>query len=234
MTSKMLRARLSKLLSGAGIIVLLAGCVNLDVDFALNSKAEATGTYELTMAKTVASLLGVTKAEDLKRAVLDNSEFNLPAGNSVDVRDAGMSYVMTVTVKDLKLEDTDLKAEVLGDGNIRFTFKNEGTEPSSDGFDLGMDTGSIKLRITFPGPIVETGPQFTKESDQVATLDIALDEPSDTFVVSEPGSGGSSSPMVLIVVAGVVALLVIAGIVQAKRGNKKDAGSPGDLPPPVV
>jgi hypothetical protein len=230
----MLRARLSKLLSGAGIIVLLAGCVNLDVDFALNSKAEATGTYELTMAKTVASLLGVTKAEDLKRAVLDNSEFNLPAGNSVDVRDAGMSYVMTVTVKDLKLEDTDLKAEVLGDGNIRFTFKNEGTEPSSDGFDLGMDTGSIKLRITFPGPIVETGPQFTKESDQVATLDIALDEPSDTFVVSEPGSGGSSSPMVLIVVAGVVALLVIAGIVQAKRGNKKDAGSPGDLPPPVV
>lgn len=188
MTSKMLRALLSKLLSGAGIIVLLAGCVNLDVDLALNSKAEATGTYELTMAKTVASLLGVTKAEDLKRAVLDNSEFNLPAGNSVDVRDAGMSYVMTVTVKDLKLEDTDLKAEVLGDGNIRFTFKNEGTEPSSDGFDLGMDTGSIKLRITFPGPIVETGPQFTKESDQVATLDIALDEPSDTFVVSEPGS----------------------------------------------
>jgi hypothetical protein len=222
------------MLFGAGIILLLVGCVNLDVDLALDSNAEATGTYELTMAKTVASLLGVSKAEDLKKAVLDNSEFNLPAGNSVEVRDAGMSYVMTVTVKDLKLEDADLKAEVLGDGNIRFTFKNEGTEPSSDGFDLGMDTGSIKLRITFPGPIVETGPQFSKESDRVATLDIALDEPSDTFVVSEPGSGGGSSPTVLIVIVGVVALLVIGGVVQAKRGKRQDAGSPGDFPPPPV
>jgi hypothetical protein len=37
-----LRLRLSALLFGAGIIVLLAGCVNLDVDLALNSKAEAT------------------------------------------------------------------------------------------------------------------------------------------------------------------------------------------------
>jgi hypothetical protein len=234
MNSRKLRRRLSRLLFGAGIVVLLAGCVDLDVDLSLSSSAEATGTYELTMAKAVASFLGVTKTEDLKKAVLDNPEFNLPAGNSVDVRDAGLSYVMTVTVKDLKLDDADLQAEVLGDGNIRFTFKNEGTEPSEDGFDLGMDTGSIKLRITFPGPIVETGPQFTKESDRVATLDIALDEPSHTFVVSEPGSGGGTSPMVLIVIVGVVALLVIAGVVQAKRGKKKDAGSPGDLPPPVV
>lgn len=226
--------RVSRLLVSAGVVFVLGGCVNLDVDLSLNSKAEATGTYELTIAKTVASFLGVTKAEDLKKAVLDNSEFNLPAGNSVDVRDAGMSYVMTVSVKDLKLEDADLKSEVQGDGNIRFTFKNEGSEPSSDGFDLGMDTGSIKLRVTFPGPIIETGPQFSKESDRVATLEISLDEPADTFVVSEPGSGGSSSPVAQVLIAGVVVLLAVAGVVQAKRGKKKDAGGSGDLPPPVV
>jgi hypothetical protein len=220
--------------------LLLTGCIDLDADLTLNSKAEATGTYEVTMAKAVASMLGVTSAKDLEKALLENSEINLPAGNSVKVRDAGLTYVMTVTMKDVELDDSEFAATVQPDGNIRFVFKNEGSGGESEDLDLNFTAGSITMRIKFPGRIVDTGPLIVRESDRVAVLEASLSQSVDTFVVSEPGSGsssgddrGGSSAVVIGAVSAVAVLIAGAVAVRAQRRKRQPRDDSGFMPPPV-
>lgn len=207
---------------------LVSSCLNLDADLTINGEALASGSYEVEVAKQVAALLGVSEPEDLKDRLLEGEGGILPKGNSVEVEERGEFYVMTVTMKDVPLTEEGMTAEVLDDGRVRFEFVNEESEETS-GFDAGL-TGTIDMRITMPGAIVESE-GFDVVDDLTVEYSGPVTEAAVLSVVSEAGSA-SGGGFPLIPVAVVIVLGAIAVIVMTRR--KKSAPNTAMPEPPAV
>jgi len=172
-------------------ILVLSGCLNINAEISLNGRAEASGSFTIDVPKQVAAMMGITSAESLESTLLESEDLNLPRGNSVDVKETDTSYVMTVTMINAPLTEDEMKAEVLPDGRIKFTFGNEGSIDTS-GMDLGITMGSISVKVVFPGNLVEVSPEFTNVNGKTITLKVALDENVEAYAISEPGNGGKS------------------------------------------
>ena len=116
---------------------------------------------------------------------------------------------MTVTVVDAPLTDSDMGAEVLADGRIKFSFKQDGSTDTSSAA-AGLGVGTMKLEITCPGKVVEASPEFEKDGNNSVSLSTALDKSVDVYAIGESSGGGSSSssPIVPIVIAVGLALLI--------------------------
>lgn len=208
-------ARLTLL--AVGIVILLSGCFKVDVKIALDSKALASGTYKIEVTKEIAALAGITTAQALEDSMLESQDTPMPEGSSIDTKETDTGFEITVTMVDAPMSDSDMGAEVLSDGRIKFSYKQEATDASS-GADLGLGSGSMNLEVTFPGKVVESSSDFKKVDDNTVSLSTTLDKTIDVFAISEPdGSGsGSSSPVVPIIV-GIVVLALIGVAISRKR-----------------
>lgn len=216
------------LLAGS-IVLLLSGCFKVDVKIALDSKALATGTYKIEVTKEIAALAGLTSAQSFEDAMLESGDSPMPEGSSIDTEETDTSYVMTVTVVDAPLTDSDMGAEVLVDGRIKFSYKQEGTSDSS-GAALGLGAASMNLEITFPGKVVEASPEFSNVDDNSVSLSTTLEEPLDVYAISEAGGGSgssSSSPLVPFIIGLVVLALIGYGIIR----NRASAGKATQVAP---
>jgi len=160
-------------------IFILSGCLNISADISLNAKAEATGSFTIDVPKQVAAMMGITSADSLESTLLESENFKFPRGNSVEVNETDASYVMTVKMINALLTEDEMKADVLPDGRIKFTFGNKGSTDTG-GMDLGIKMGSISVKVVFPGDLVEVSPEFTKVNGKTITLKVALDENVDT------------------------------------------------------
>ncbi|MHB1129664.1 MAG: hypothetical protein ACYC06_06430 [Ilumatobacteraceae bacterium] len=213
-------ARLALL--AVGVVVLLSGCFNVDVKIALDSEALASGTFKVEVTKQVAALAGITSAQALKDVMLSNEDSPMPEGSSIDTKETDTSYVMTVNLVNAPLTDNDMRAEVLPDGRIKFSFKQEGsTDPSGSAMGLGM--GSMKLEITFPGKVIEASPDFSNVGNNSVSLSTTLDKSFDIYAISEAGGSGSSSPILPIVVVLVVLMLIGVGVMRNRASAAKVA-----------
>lgn len=210
-------ARLAVLL--AGIVLSLSGCISVDVRLTLDSQALATGTYRIEMTKQVATLAGITSAQSLEDAMSNDQDSPLPKGSSVEVKETDSAYAITVSIKDAPLTDDEMMAEVLPDGRIKFSFRQEGA-PDSSSSDLGIPVGSVKFEVRFPGKVVEASPEFSKVGNNAVSLSTTLDKSFDLYAIGEAhGSGSSSSfPTVPIVIAAVLLLAIGIGLVR-NRGS---------------
>ena len=212
----------------SGCVVLLSSCLNLDADLTINSEALASGTYEVEVAKQAAALLGVSEPDDLKERLLEGEGGILPKGNSVEVEERGEFYVMTVTMNDVALTEEGMIAEVLEDGRVRFEFVNEESDDTS-GFDAGL-TGIIDMRVTMPGPILESE-GFDEVDDVTVEYSGPVTEAVVLSVVSEAGTGGGSGfpflPIAAVVVVGALAVIVLTR-------RKKSAPNTSMPEPPAV
>lgn len=212
-------ARLTLL--AVGIVISLSGCFKVDVKIALDSKALASGTYKIEVTKEIAALAGITTAQALEDSMLESQDTPMPEGSSIDTKETDTGFEITVTMVDAPMSDSDMGAEVLSDGRIKFSYKQEATDASS-GADLGLGSGSMNLEVTFPGKVVESSSDFKKVDDNTVSLSTTLDKAIDVFAISEPdGSGsssssGSSSPAVPIIV-GIVVLALIGVAISRKR-----------------
>lgn len=225
----MLRHSIRGLLAVAAA-TLLSACINLDADLTIDGDALASGTYEVEVAKQVAALLGVSEPEDLKDRLLEGEGGILPKGNSVDVSERGEFYVMTVTFTDVPLTEDGMTAEVLDDGRVRFEFVNEAADDEEiAGFDF---TGTIDMRVSMPGTIVEsTG--FDVVDDDTVEYSGPVTEAVTLSVVSESGGGaGDGFPVLPVVVP--LAIFVFAAIFVARRRGKSGDASTSMPEPPTV
>lgn len=213
----------------AASAVLFASCLNLDADLSINGEGLASGTYEVEVAKQAAALLGVSEPEDLKDRLLEGEGGILPKGNSVEVGERGEFYVMTVTMKDVPLTEEGMKAEVLEDGRVRFEFVNEESEDDMS-FDAGL-AGTIDMRITMPGAIVESA-GFEVVDDTTVEYSGPVTEAVVLTVVSEVSTSGGGGFPVLPVAIIVVLVIVIAVVVMTRR--KRSTPSAQMPEPPAV
>ena len=226
----MLRHSIRGLLAIAAA-TLLSACINLDADLTIDGDALASGTYQVEVAKQVAALLGVSEPEDLKDRLLEGEGGILPKGNSVDVSERGEFYVMTVTFTDVPLTEEGMTAEVLDDGRVRFEFVNEAADDEEiAGFDF---TGTIDMRVSMPGAIVESA-GFDVVDDDTVEYSGPVTEAVTLSVVSESGGGaGGGFPVVPIIVALAVIVLVVV-VVARRRGKSGDASTSMPEPPTVA
>ena len=202
-------------------ILVLSGCFNISADISLNAKAKASGNFTIDVPKQVAVMMGITSAESLERTLLESEDLKFPRGNSVDVKETDTSYVMTVKMINAPLTEDEMKAEVLPDGRIKFTFGNKGSIDTS-GMDLGITMGSISVRVVFPGDLVEVSPEFTKVNGKTITLKVALDENVEAYAISEPGNGSKSGDkIVIIIVVAIVGASILAGRVRKRAKNSE-------------
>lgn len=213
-------ARLTLL--AVSIVISLSGCLNVDVKLTLDSKALASGSYKMEVTKEVAALAGITSAQGLEEALNSSQDSPMPEGSSVDTKETDTGYEMTVTIANTPLTDSDMGAEVLSDGRIKFSFKQDGSTDSS-GSDLGLGAGSMNLEITFPGKVVEASPDFSRVGDNSVSLSTTLDKSIDVFAISEAAGSGSSFPVVPIVIAAVILLAIGYGIMRDRSSAAKPA-----------
>lgn len=206
----------------AGIVLLLSGCFNVDVKIALDSKALASGTYKVEVTKQIAALVGITSAQGLEDALLESQDTPMPEGSSIDTKETDAGYEMTVTMVDAPMTDSDMGAEVLPDGRIKFSFKQDGSTDTS-GAAAGLGVGTMKLEITFPGKVVEASPEFEKDGGNSVSLSTTLDKSLDVYAIGEGGGGGSSSssPIVPIAIAVGLALLIGYAVMRNRASAAK-------------
>jgi len=203
-------------------IFVLTGCLNIGADISLNAKAEATGSFTIDVPKQVAVMMGITSAKSLESTLLESEDLKFPRGNSVDVKETDTSYVMTVKMINAPLMEDEMKAEVLPDGRIKFTFGNKGSIDTS-GMDLGITMGSISVKVVFPGELVEVSPEFTKVNGKTITLKVALDENVEAYAISEPGNDSKSGDKIVIIIVGaIIVASVLAGQVRKRAKNSGD------------
>jgi hypothetical protein len=208
---------------GAAMVALLTSCVNLDADLTIGADALASGTYEVEIAKQAASLLGVSKPEDLKNRLLEGEGGILPKGNSVEVSERGEFFVMKVTLKDVPLTEEGMKAELQDDGRVRFAFVNEASDDDEfSGF--GM-TGTIDMRVTMPGAIIESA-GFEVVDEFTVTYSGPVNEAVELTVLSEStgGGGGGGLPVLPVAIVLIAAAVIIVGVVRS-RGSSRGSSS---------
>ena len=166
--------------------------------------------------------MGITSAKSLESTLLEGENFKFPRGNAVDVKETDTSYVMTVKMINAPLTEDEMKAEVLPDGRIKFTFGNKGSTDTS-GMDLGITMGSISVKVVFPGDLVEVSPEFTKVNGKTITLKVALDENVDAYAISEAGNDSKSGDKIVIIIVGaIIVASVLAGQVRKRAKNSGD------------
>jgi len=127
---------------------------------------------------------------------------------------------MTVSVVNVPMTDSDMRAEILSDGRIKFSFKQDkSTDSSGPAVEFGV--GSMKLEITFPGKVVEASSEFLSNGNNLVSLSTTLDKSLDVYAISEPDGAGtsSSSPTVPIIIALVLLLLIGIGLMRNRAST---------------
>lgn len=217
--------RIKHALVAAGIAaatLFTAGCMSMTADITLNDQAKGSGTLTISVNKQVASLAGIGSADAFKAQLTEN-DTDLPSNASVETKESDTDYIATVTFKDTELDDEEFGAEVLDNGNVKFTFVNEGSEATSeDDMFADMDMGNVNLTINFPGEVVEfSGEGATKVDEDTVKWSFPLT--ASTTATATSLVAASSFPF-LPLGLGVFALAVAGGAVLfAVRRRKPTA-----------
>lgn len=220
-----------RILLAAAAAALLSSCINLDADLTIDGDALASGTYEVEVAKQVAALLGVSEPEDLRDRLLEGEGGILPKGNSVEVSERGEFYVMTVNFDDVPLTEDGMTAEVLDDGRVRFEFVNEATDDDEfAGFDFA---GTIDMRVSMPGPIVESEGFDVVDDDTVEYSGSVTDAVTLTVVSESRGGDDGRFPVIPLSIA-LIAVVVVVAVVARRRRAGRDTAPPMPEPPTVA
>ena len=211
----------------AGVFVflsfVLSSCISLDADITLNGDAMATGTLKVEMAKQLAVLAGITSKEAFESLLSENSKIALPQGQSITVSENDTSYIMSAKLDNTPLTDDGLMAEKIADGQVKFTFKNKGTDNSYSG--SGELTGTIKMTVVFPGSITDASSEFVKVDDRTVKLDASFSDPLDVYVVSDVEKsrsisvGGTAVPLLPLVLGLIILSAIAVGIVRQRNEN---------------
>lgn len=211
------------------LVVLLSGCMRINIDLVLAEDDTASGSAVMAISDETAQQLGYTPEQMWAEMEADLTT-DLPEGATVEPYSAdgytGTQFTFAaVPISEFSSADLSLTRE--GD-----TFVFSGTMESDD-TDLGqmppgiMDGLDIRYTITFPGAVSEqTGGEL--QGSNTVTWQVV---PGETLTMHAVGSAipdGNAGDGALgglawwiWVIIGVVALALIAAIIFLVRGKKK-------------
>lgn len=139
----------------AAVTLLTSGCMSMTADITLDSQAKGSGSMVVSVNKQLASMAGISSADAFK-AIVTESGTDTPANARIDASESETDYIATISFADTVLDDKDFGARVLENGNISFTFANEGSESAGeDELFADMDLGNATLTVNFPGDVIE-------------------------------------------------------------------------------
>lgn len=234
-----------RLLTAAGIAtltLLLSACISLKAEITLSPEARATGTMSIAISKQLANFADITSPDDFK-SQLDDDSSDLPEGASIDVSESETEYIATVSFEDTALEDDGFKAEVQANGDVSFTFVNEGTEPATEENPFGdINAGTVTVTVNFPGEVTDFSGEGATQVDsdtvmwefpfETGTTATATSGVSTASVTAAAASATSSSSTMMIVLLGLAALVAVfvAVALLMRRGKNEPVVAAGPAP----
>lgn len=234
------------LLAGATLL-LLTGCVKLDVDLTVGSDDKVSGSYIIGIDKSLLQFTGQDGDALYEQITSDFDPTDAPAGATVSTEKYEDDTFVGARIKIENVpisEMNDVGAGTTDAGSNDFTVTHEGDvykfhatiDTSSDQEssvsvpDSVTSSAEIRIKMTFPGEVTETN--GNKDGNSV-TWQPQLGEPADLTATAKDsgggGGGGESSNTWLIVLAVVLGLAVVIALLVflLTRGRK-------GTPPPRV
>ena len=168
---KLLRP-LAVLTIAVATMLLLASCLSLRGDIALDRQAHASGKVTVEITKQIAGFAGITSADQLR------DQMTKDAVTNTKVTETDTSYKISGSVVEKLNDPNGILAEVvdnppaeptasrdIGGRQVHFRFQfgdqTNTTDLSEDPFGLSdMNVGSIDLTIHFPGKVTAVTPGY--------------------------------------------------------------------------
>ncbi len=242
----LLAGRLRIALLAAATLVLLTGCIKLDMDLKVTQDGMVSGSYIVALDRSVLQLTGQDADQFYEQTASGIDRSNLPPGATVDVAkyDEGNFVGAKVTFSGLPVDDLN-DATPSGSDSSTFSLTHDGdlyhfkaTLDTTQGGDQSpisvpeqlTNSAEIRIKITFPGEVTETN--GSKDGTSV-TWEPKLGEAADlTATAKDSGgaSGGGSSNTWLVVLAIVAGLAVVAVVLVLllARGRRDKTPPPSD------
>jgi hypothetical protein len=250
---RLLVRRLPAVVIALATVILVTGCVKLDVDLEVTKDDKVSGTYVVAIDRALLRLTGqdADQLYEQLKGQLDSS--SVPEGATVksEKYDQGDFVGATITIDNLPIDELNQVSGGTDQTNSSdFSLTHEGDEFV---FNATIDTSQtsqsdvsipdqvksnaeIRVKMTFPGEIVETN--GTKDDTSV-TWQPKLGETAQLSARAKDSggaSGGGSSHTWLIVVAVIAGLAVVLAVLVAliARGQREKAppAPPGPSHPP--
>jgi hypothetical protein len=247
----LLRRRLPAVLVAAVTLVLLTGCVKLDVDLTVASNDKVSGTYIIGIDRSLLRFTGQDADALYQQLSGEFDASSLPEGASAKTEkyDQGDFVGAKITLTDLPIASLgSLNGSTGQTGSDEFSLTHQGdlyqfhatidtssTDTSVSVPDSVTANAEIRIKMTFPGDVTETN--GTKDGNSV-TWQPKLGQSADLTATAKDsggggGGGGGSSPW--LIVLGILAGLAVVAVVLVLllRGRRRPGPPPPDAPVPA-
>ena len=257
---RMLLGRRVRIIVVAGAaLVLLTGCVKLDVDLTVGDNDTVSGTYIVAVDRSVLQLTGQDADQLYNQLASDFDTADLPEGASADIEkyDQDNFVGAEITVKDVPISEiNNLGGTPAADSTSTFTLTHDGdlyhfravidTSSSAAGEspisvpDQVTNSAELRVKMTFPGEVTETngaksGTSVTWEPKLGTTADLTATANDSGGSSGGGGGGGGNRVLVIIaVIAGLalVAVVLISLLARSRRETAPPPPEPPSGPPP--
>lgn len=184
----------------------------MTAEITLDDQAKGTGSMAISVNKQIASLAGIGSTDAFEAQVTE-SQADLPPNSTLEISESDTDYTATVTFTDTVMDDDEFKAERLDNGNVKFTFVNEGSEPTASEEDVfgDVDMGNVTLTVNFPGEVTEFSGDGATRVD-ADTVKWVFPLTTSTTATATSLVSGSSFP-ILGLGLGLASLALVAGAV---------------------
>ena len=199
-------------------VLLLTGCVRVQMDVTLNEDDTASGTYVLAVQEGVGESIGAASDADAVDELFGTVAGDLEGATATEYNQDG--YVGTqVTFEnqsfaELNLDSDDLK--IVRDGDDYVVAGEVGGGETAELGDLPADA-EMSLAITFPGPIAEANGVI---EGNTVTWDLT-DAPDKLYARGAASQGGF--PLLAWLGIAFVLLVVLAGVVLLIIGSRRSS-----------
>ena len=171
------------------LVPMLSGCMNIKVDLKIDQAARATGSYYVEFDKETAANFEISSKEEMF-AFLTEKNSELKKGD-VKLSESEKNYIANISVKGTPLDDKDMKAQVLSNGDIKFHYFAEPSNNSEDDKEtmelLGITPemmGNYEVIIEMPGKIKSISGVAVKISDTKFKVSHLVSDGANVDVVS--------------------------------------------------
>lgn len=231
-------------------MVLLTGCVKLDVDLTVGTNDKVSGTYIIGIDRSLLQFTGQDADALYQQLSGEFDASSLPEGASATTEkyDQGDFVGAKITVNDLPIASlSNLNGSTGQSGSDEFSLTHEGDLYQ---FHATIDTSStdtsvsvpetltanaeIRIKMTFPGEVTETN--GTKDGSSV-TWEPKLGQTADLSATAKDSGGGgggggdSSSWLIVLAIVAGAAIVIVVLVFLLSRGRRGQAPPPPDPAP---
>jgi hypothetical protein len=232
----------AKVVAVVAMVLLLSGCMKLNMDLNVSSDNTVSGTMIFAVDKQILEaygqsfddLMGETpiptpSAGNVTTSPYEDDEF---VGQEIKYEGVQLSeFSDTQDAESLQIVRDGDQFKVSGVLDLSSATANTGDDALDEMLQQALESADISIKMTFPGDVVSSNGEI---DGNVVTWAPKIGERTEISAVASAIPKKSSTPWLWIAIGGVVALAAIsAGIMMAGRGKKGgEAAAPVEAVPP--